>query len=80
MFCPVLGLAGIKQDHRDETVPGCFKIFSHLGSSMMKIHHHNKEEEAAAAMSKGKSVGKNVLAWAHQINSDSCYDKSYRKS
>lgn len=52
-------MTGTKQDHRDETVPSCFKIFSHLRSSRMKIHHHNEEEEkAAAAISKGKSVGK----------------------
>lgn len=53
MFCSVLGLAGAKQDHGDETVSGCFKIFSHLERSMMKIHHHNEEEEAAAVMSIG---------------------------
>lgn len=80
MFCPVLGLTGTKQDHRDETVHGCFKIFPHLVSSMMKIHHHNaEEEEAAAATNKSKSAGKNVLAWAHGISSDSCF-QSCRKS
>lgn len=75
MSCPVLGLASTKQDHRDETVPGCFKIFPHLGSSVMKIHHHNEEEEAAAAMSMVKRVGKNVLAWACRMNF--CYIKSF---
>lgn len=75
----VLGLASSKQDHRDETVPGCFKSFLHLGSSMMKIHH-NEEEEAAAAVNIGKSVHNSVLAWTHQTNSDSCYEKSFRKS
>ena len=38
---------------------------------MMKIHHHNEEEETAATMTKVKSVGENVLAWARRINSDS---------
>lgn len=38
---------------------------------MMKIHHHNEEEEAAVTTTKVKSVGKNVLAWACRINSDS---------
>lgn len=61
MSHPVLGLASSKQDHRDKTVPGCFKSFLHLGSSMMKIHQHN-EEEAAAAVKVGKSVVNNVLA------------------
>lgn len=71
MSYPVLDLASSKQDHRDETVPGCFKSFLHLGSSMMKIHHHN-EEEAAAAVTIDKRVDDNVLAWAHRTDSDSC--------
>lgn len=62
MSCPVLDLAGSKQDHRDETVPGCFENFPHLGNSMMKIHHHNEEEEAATGTSTGMGIGKNVLA------------------
>lgn len=71
MSCPVLGLASTKQDHRDEIAPGSFKIVPHLGSSMMKLHQHNEEEEAAVTITKVKSVGKNVLAWACRINSDS---------
>ena len=37
MSYPVLDLASSKQDHRDETVPGCVKRFHHLGSSVMKF-------------------------------------------
>lgn len=81
MSHPVPGLAGTKQGHGDETVPGYFKVFPHLGSSVMKIHHYTEDEvEAAAAMIIGKSVGKNVVAWAHWLNSDSCYNKTLRKS
>lgn len=46
---------------------------------MMKISHHNEEE--ATAISIGKSVEKYVAVAGvgSGINSDSCYDKPFRK-